>query len=191
MEFSATSFARAAFYDFLEKRGNGWGIVLRQPIYETDRVDSLTPPTSACCAATLEILRRLEAFGNDGKPLRGRKTLPDNRLVRRRLVPTHQRRAVGELQHHHPVACRRTLQRLRIVRDDNWLDGVTGHSRPGGFAVLHEQFGVRDTGVDDEIGRHGRQPITNQLTDQFECASPTMPLMKSETPTTMRNGVRR
>ena len=31
------------FYDFLEKRGDGWGIVLRQPIYEKDRLDPLDP----------------------------------------------------------------------------------------------------------------------------------------------------
>jgi hypothetical protein len=31
------------FYDFLEKRGDRWGIVVRQPIYEKDRLDPLTP----------------------------------------------------------------------------------------------------------------------------------------------------
>jgi hypothetical protein len=30
------------FYDFLEKRGH-WGLVLRQPIYEKDRVDPVDP----------------------------------------------------------------------------------------------------------------------------------------------------
>src|SRR5919199_4661274 len=30
------------FYDFLERRGS-WGIVLRQPIYEKDRLDPLDP----------------------------------------------------------------------------------------------------------------------------------------------------
>lgn len=37
------------FCDFLEKRGGRWGIVLRQPIYEKDRIDPVDP------AAKLEI----------------------------------------------------------------------------------------------------------------------------------------
>jgi len=31
------------FYDFIEKRGGRWGLVLRQPIYEKDRIDALDP----------------------------------------------------------------------------------------------------------------------------------------------------
>ncbi len=31
------------FYDFLERRAGKWGIVLRQPIYEKDRIDLVDP----------------------------------------------------------------------------------------------------------------------------------------------------
>lgn len=34
------------FYDFLEKRGGKWGMVLRQPIYEKDRMDPVDPAAS-------------------------------------------------------------------------------------------------------------------------------------------------
>jgi hypothetical protein len=41
------------FYDFLEKRAERWGLVLRQPIYEKDRLDPVDP------AARLELERGL------------------------------------------------------------------------------------------------------------------------------------
>jgi hypothetical protein len=31
------------FFDFFERRGERWAIVLRQPIYEKDRIDAVTP----------------------------------------------------------------------------------------------------------------------------------------------------
>jgi hypothetical protein len=34
------------FYDFFERRGGRWGLVLRQPIYEQDRIDSVDPAAS-------------------------------------------------------------------------------------------------------------------------------------------------
>jgi hypothetical protein len=45
------------FYDFFEKRAGRWGLVLRQPIYEKDRVDAVDP------SATLVLdPERLKAF---------------------------------------------------------------------------------------------------------------------------------
>ena len=34
------------FFDFLEKRGGKWGMCLRQPIYEKDRMDPIAPRAS-------------------------------------------------------------------------------------------------------------------------------------------------
>ena len=45
------------FYDFLEKRDSRWGIVLRQPIYEKDRLDPVDPSATLALDAD-----RLKAF---------------------------------------------------------------------------------------------------------------------------------
>jgi hypothetical protein len=37
------------FYDFIEEKADGWKVVLRQPIYEKDRMDPIDP------AARLEL----------------------------------------------------------------------------------------------------------------------------------------
>src|SRR5436853_441648 len=47
------------FYDFFEKRGDRWGLVLRQPIYEKDRLDPLDP--SAKLVLDAELLARFPA----------------------------------------------------------------------------------------------------------------------------------
>ena len=44
------------FYDFFENRAGRWGLVLRQPIYEKDRLDPLDP--SAKLALDAELLAR-------------------------------------------------------------------------------------------------------------------------------------
>jgi pimeloyl-ACP methyl ester carboxylesterase len=44
------------FYDFFEKRAGRWGLVLRQPIYEKDRLDPLDP--SAKLALDQNLLAR-------------------------------------------------------------------------------------------------------------------------------------
>ncbi len=48
------------FYDFLEKRNDRWGLVLRQPIYEKDRLDPVDP------AAQLKLDRDLLAQFPEG-----------------------------------------------------------------------------------------------------------------------------
>jgi len=41
------------FYDFFEKRDGRWAIVLRQPIYEKDRMDPVDPAARLSLDATL------------------------------------------------------------------------------------------------------------------------------------------
>jgi hypothetical protein len=48
------------FYDFFERRAGAWGLVLRQPIYELDRMDPVDP------AARLELDRDLLARFPEG-----------------------------------------------------------------------------------------------------------------------------
>ena len=48
------------FYDFLEKRKDRWGFVLRQPIYEKDRLDAVDP------AAKLDLDKTLLAQFPEG-----------------------------------------------------------------------------------------------------------------------------
>jgi hypothetical protein len=41
------------FYDFFEKRSGRWGLVLRQPIYEKDRMDPVDPSATLALDSTL------------------------------------------------------------------------------------------------------------------------------------------
>ena len=41
------------FYDFLERRTGRWGLVLRQPIYEKDRLDPIDPAATLALDAAL------------------------------------------------------------------------------------------------------------------------------------------
>src|SRR4051812_22253962 len=52
------------FYDFLERRDGRWGLVLRQPIYEKDRLDPLDP-----AAAPRLDRQRLASFPAGYRPL--------------------------------------------------------------------------------------------------------------------------
>jgi len=41
------------FYDFVERRAGRWGLVLRQPIYEKDRLDPIDPAATLALDASL------------------------------------------------------------------------------------------------------------------------------------------
>ena len=41
------------FYDFIERRAGRWGLVLRQPIYEKDRLDPIDPAAKLALDASL------------------------------------------------------------------------------------------------------------------------------------------
>jgi hypothetical protein len=49
------------FYDFLERRADRWGITLRQPIYEIDRLTPTTPPPTPGPELDAELLAQFPA----------------------------------------------------------------------------------------------------------------------------------
>ena len=90
------------FYDFLEQRDDVWGIVLRQPIYEQDRLDPVDPAA------------RLVLDGQVLAALPGR--LPASR------VPADADRVHGQARHARTHRCR---GRLLYARGAAWLAGTT------------------------------------------------------------------
>ena len=83
------------FYDFLEKRDGRWGLVLRQPIYEKDRIDPVDP--SARLAIDQSKLARVSArlppprVHSDADRLHGQaRHAADHRTRSRRAVRARQ-----------------------------------------------------------------------------------------------------
>ena len=63
------------FYDFFEKRGGRWGIVLRQPIYEKDRMDPVDP------AARLTLDPTLTQLTDEGGDAATKETVANGNLL--------------------------------------------------------------------------------------------------------------
>ncbi len=87
------------FYDFLERRESRWGLVLRQPIYEKDRLDPIDP------AAHLELDRAAARAVPRGLPA---PRLPPD--------PHRLRRQAGHARHHRAGARRAVPARREVAR---------------------------------------------------------------------------
>src|SRR3954468_22965230 len=90
------------FYDFLERRQRRWGLVLRQPIYEKDRIDPVDPAARLALAAEL-----LERF-------------PDGY----RHLASLQTRIGYDVKRDMPGLVGPEVERL-YARGASWLDGGT------------------------------------------------------------------
>ena len=113
------------FYDFLEKRDGRWGIVLRQPIYEKDRIDPVDP------AATL-----------DARPGAARalpRRLPPSRL------PADADRLRGQARHARPERAggRGAVRPRRGVADRQRAGReLTMFAQLGGLETYYEEHGT-------------------------------------------------
>ena len=100
------------FYDFFERRGEAWGIVLRQPIYEKDRLDPVDPFCD------------VEARPRVAGPVSGGLSPPRLRANQDRL---HRQARHADLERRGgraPVRCRRGVARrqgARLVVDDGQI----------------------------------------------------------------------
>ena len=110
------------FYDFIEKRAGRWGVVLRQPSYEKDRLDPLDP------AATLALDRGLlESFPEGYRHLAylqtkiGFKVKPGKGQRRKRV--RRRRRQQRRSKRHRPTVFLyylKVLPRRSMVNSARW-----------------------------------------------------------------------
>ena len=89
------------FYDFFEKRDGRWGIVLRQPIYEKDRLDPVDPSA------------KLDARPGPARALSRRLSPP--------RLPADQDRLQGEARH---AGLEGPEVEALYKRGEKWLSGA-------------------------------------------------------------------
>ena len=133
------------FYDFLEKRDGRWGLVLRQPIYEKDRLDPVDPAArstldpsvaralSRPATATSPTCR--PGIGFDGQARHARADGPGGRgalrarhgLARRRISLTRTRPPTGRSRS--PISCKKGTARGRA--SSGILRAIEGSAQSG------------------------------------------------------------
>lgn len=98
------------FYDFFERRDGRWGIVLRQPTYERDRMDKVDP------AATLALDPALLGMFPEGY----------------RHLAYLQTQAGMTIKRDMPGRTGAEVERL-YAKGNDWLAGVGGHPADSGY----------------------------------------------------------
>jgi hypothetical protein len=111
------------FYDFLERRAGRWAIVLRQPIYEKDRIDPVDPAVACPDDGVLPALGSRSAAQ--------KRSAPQGRLVLRRRLLRHM-----------PGRVHGFAEDLL----DQWLRSPLGWFGDGGALGQAEPQGIVETG---------------------------------------------